>query len=296
MPFPPLLRVLSVLVALLLCPVESAIAAEFPSLSFHETFLFFPSAQQTITFCDALGCSADVSGRGSARLPRFGLIGRTLLTAEFSYDVQLTADQVAHNNAAVSVISSALFLEVATFFGIGSVYSVSDFGFTGLSTARVLPGQSTTLIHEVSRVTDSLVLLPGDVPFSAFLGSGELDLLAGTEAEQRASSAIPDCAPSVVFNCEVTLLAPISVSTLSAGTVDLTYRYCTPGVDLGCPDAIPGFNSPVAAPATLFLFALGFVVVMAGAACGSTAPSADRGVQAPPEEPRVRVPPIPLVG
>ena len=76
--------------------------------------------------------------------------------------------------------------------------------------------------------------------------------------------------PPCVGGCSGMRLAPNVISFAFSGSVNLTYRYCTPGVDLGCPDAVSGFNSPgvfmppplpppppVPGPSALFLFDAG---------------------------------------
>jgi hypothetical protein len=271
MPAFQLLRVLFVLLALLLYVVDSVPAAPVPTLNFHGTFSFFPGATQEATFCDGISCDAQLFATdGSHFVPQFGLAGRTLLAAEVFYDVEAASKQVAHNNLGVPVISEATFFgDLFATFAISRfpllLYSAGSAQIVGFGSARVLPGESTTILTGLARVSDTLVLSPGDALFSALLGFDQLELLARTNTGQRAHSDIEGCVPSAASNCRDQQHAPISLTITSSGSFDLTNRYCTPGVDLGCPDAIPGLNSPVPEPATLFLFAAGFAVVMAGA-------------------------------
>jgi hypothetical protein len=101
-------------------------------------------------------------------------------------------------------------------------------------------------------------LLPGDPLFSSFLGPADLDFRPVGSGHQH-FFIIGACG----VNCPN--VAPVLMSHTFSASFDVTYRYCTPGVDLGCPAAIVGFNSPIPEPATLFLFAAGLAVVMAGA-------------------------------
>lgn len=180
---------------------------------------------------------------------------------QFSYDVLSTLETIAHNNTNATVHSftanaAAVSFEIQSPNGAFPprfrVSNTSPCGPFCFGEATLLAGESKSLATTVARVTDALVLLPGDHPFSAFLGAA-VDFRGEGSFDYFADSHLVDCVPAPGVDCEVPELAPVVLTHTFSGSFDVTYRYCTPGVDLGCPDAIPGFNSPVAAPATLFL-------------------------------------------
>lgn len=256
-----LLRVLSALVGLVLGLVADAVALPFPTVTFHGTPL---SQSFSSNPCDTLDCEGFSFGSVTDMLPQFGLVGETLLTAQITYDVRTHASGSLFNQSNTTVIGSAGFETMASFFfgqfPFPFFFSVEDQDFGG-GGAIVLPGHFATIQGGQSQVSGTLVLLPGDDLFSLFLGHGGVEFRALTSAIMIGDVGAEDCTefggPPPV--CQAQLFVPIIFAREFLGAYDLTYRYCTPDVDLGCPAAIVGFNSPVPAPTTLFLFAAGII-------------------------------------
>lgn len=241
-----LLRVASVLVILALGLAPQVVAAPFSTITFHGTPL---SESGTDNPCDFQNCQGEApKGLVFDPLPQFGLVGKTLLTAEISYDVRSKVGASVTNGTASTVEAFAR-LEAEAGFGFGNfqLFGVDDLEEPDGEFRTVPPGQTRTFSDVLAQVVDTVVLLPGDALFPQFLGHGTVEVHAAAGAALNGVSTGDQ------------LLSPIIFSWDFQGDFDLTYRYCTPGVDLGCPPAIPGFNSPVSAPATLFLLVSGLI-------------------------------------
>jgi hypothetical protein len=224
-----LLRVTPVLVILALGLAPQVLAVPFPSITFHGVPL---SESGTDNPCDLLNCEGDTSGQVTDFLPQFGLVGKTLLSVEISYDVRSQVGASVINGTASTVQAFAVLGATAGFgFGNFQLFGVDDIVQTNGETRTVPPGQTLTFSGALAQVVDTVVLLPGDALFAQFLGHDIVEFHSGASAALNATSTDP-------------LLAPVSFSWEFLGSFDLTYQFCTPHVP-GCPPAIPGFNSPV---------------------------------------------------
>ena len=242
-----LLRVVTVTTALLLFLAWDAMAVPFPSLTFDGSF---PLEISTINPCDPINCEGGITTIRDGALPQFGLVGKTLLAAGFVFDIRVTGQSTTRT----------------TFPFSSQVY---NFAFLSLQLPAEFPEYTAsdtrcnTFPCNSAEVADALVLVPGDALYSRFLGQGDVTFnVYGSVTEH---GYVYDCSEFPVFppllpcpKISPVPDFPITLTGMFSGTFDVTYRYCTPGVDLGCPDAIPGFNSPIPGPATFFLLGVGF--------------------------------------
>jgi hypothetical protein len=259
-----LLRVTSLMVVLVLGLAPQVLAVPFSSVTFHGTPL---SESGTANSCDSQNCESDIGNFAvTDSFPQFGLVGKTLLDVEISYDVRSQVGASVTNGSASTVQVFARLEAFAAFsFGRNSqLFGVDDMADTGGENRTVPPGQTETFTDAIAHVVDTVVLLPGDAPFPLFLGHDFVEFHSG------AGGALNGTSTNL-------LLAPIIVTWDFQGDFDLTYRYCTPDVDLGCPPAIPGFNSPVPAPATLFLLVSGLIGLMGALRLLESTSSPSRG-------------------
>ena len=244
-----LLRVTSVLVILALGLAPQVLALPFPSVTFHGTPL---SESGTANGCDSLNCQSDIGNFAVTDfLPQFGLVGKTLLSVEISYDVRSQVGASVTNGSASTVQAFAR-LEADAAFSFGrntQLFGVEDLEEGDNQNRTVPPGQTLTFTDTIAHVGDTVVLLPGDAPFPLFLGHDFVELHSGAGGALNGNSTNR-------------LLAPIIVTWDFQGDFDLTYQFCTPHVP-GCPPAIPGFNSPVPAPAALLLVSAGVIGLFA---------------------------------
>lgn len=237
-----LLRVTSVLVILVLGLAPQVLAVPFPSITFHGAPL---SESGTGNPCDSQNCQGDTSSQVTDFLPQFGLVGKTLLSVEISYDVRTQVGASVTNGTASTVQAFAVLGAEAGFgFGNFQLFGVDDIVQTDGENRTVPPGQTVTFSDALAQVVGTVVLLPGDALFPQFLGHSIVEFHSGTAASLNGVSSGDQ------------LLSPIIFSWDFQGDFDLTYQFCTPHVP-GCPPAIPGFNSPVPTPATLLLLASG---------------------------------------
>jgi hypothetical protein len=257
-----------------ICSTAAARAAPFPSLTLH---IDLPNASGTVNPCNDIACEGLFKSATFHHdvLPPFALLGDTLLTAQFSYNLQTSIFSVSTNGANNAVIVTAADLaelhinligEVGPEGLLASYQANQQIRSNGSGAVFLSPGETRLIASAEATLKDTVVVLPGDKLFPMFIRRA--DILVDTSwlpDEELAFSDFFGCTLDVLA-CRATSVAPIVYSFFSSGSLDLTYRYCTPGVDLGCPDAIPGFNSPilpppppppVPEPATLLLFAAG---------------------------------------
>ena len=93
----------------------------------------------------------------------------------------------------------------------------------------------------------TVVLLPGDPLFTNFLlGEGDVQINVFSIFGYNGFTPCFFEAPDGVCTAKVPNPDPsVLLITKLTATFSETFRYCAPGVDLGCPDAIPGFNAIV---------------------------------------------------
>jgi hypothetical protein len=244
-----LLRRVTSLVILALGLPSPVLAVPFPSITFHGTPL---SESGTANGCDSLNCQSDIGNFAvTDLLPQFGLVGKTLLSVEISYDVRSQVGASVTNGTASTVQAFAR-LEADAAFSFGrntQLFGVEDLEEGDNQNRTVPPGQTLAFTDTIAHVGDTVVLLPGDAPFPLFLGHDFVELHSGAGGALNGNSTNR-------------LLAPIIVTWDFQGDFDLTYQFCPPHVP-GCPPAIPGFNSPVPAPATLLLLSAGVIGLFA---------------------------------
>ena len=243
-----LLRIASVLVILALGLAPQVLAVPFPSITFHGAAL---SESGTDNPCDFQNCQGDTHGQVTDFLPQFGLVGKTLLSVEISYDIRSQVGASVSNGTASTVQAFAVLGAEAGFgFGNSQLFGVDELADNGGEFRTVPPGQTLTFTEAIAHVVDTVVLLPGDALFPQFLGQSIVEFHSGAAASLNGVSSGDQ------------LLSPIIYSWDFQGDFDLTYTFCTPHAP-GCPPAIPGFNSPVPAPATLLLIASGVMGLVA---------------------------------
>ncbi|HTK91362.1 MAG TPA: hypothetical protein VL948_14040, partial [Verrucomicrobiae bacterium] len=176
---------------------QSVLAVPFPTITFHGTPL---SESGTANNCDSQNCQSDIGNFAvTDSFPQFGLVGKTLLDVEISYDVRSQVGASVTNGSASTVQTDAR-LEAGAAFSFGrnsQLFGVDDFVDLPQN-GTVPPGQTLTFTDAIAHVVDTIVLLPGDVAFPLFLGHDFVELHSGAGGAVNGNSTDRLLAPIIV--------------------------------------------------------------------------------------------------
>ena len=203
------------------------------SLTVHATF---PGGSVVQNPCDPINCEGEIDFFQHTSLAAFAIPGAALYAIDLTYDLLTVNTLTATDPNVESDFGAHAFTQL----GIQSFLALADTG------PVVTPGATAHLVG-------TRHVLPGDPLFAAFLGPGDVPVLAHSFATEHSDVFLAGCRASGRSLCDADpTVSPILLSSTFSGSVDATYIYGAPAA------SVPN-------PGSGLLIAVSLVMVLGGA-------------------------------